>query len=183
MSDLAERVIGAIDERAAGWARVARRHPLVNRVMYTLSMLGDDGRVWIGAAVFEASRRPRSLPSFLHTVSWLGIESATVNLGLKRVVERPRPLQLDAHAHRLRTPQDTSFPSGHASSAAAMAVILSSGSRLAPLWVTLAAGIGLSRVHVGVHHASDVLAGWAIGAAFGFLAVQLRPDGWSRPTR
>jgi undecaprenyl-diphosphatase len=73
------------------------------------------------------------------------------------------------HEHRLRIPVDTSFPSGHASSSATMAVLLSERTPFAPLWAGLAVGIGASRVHVGVHHGSDVVAGWAVGVVFGLL--------------
>lgn len=142
--------------------------------MYTLSRLGDDGRVWVAASAVEAFRSPQPSRRFLHAVAWLGIESAVVNGVLKRIARRPRPQPLTEHEHKLRIPTDTSFPSGHAASAATMATILSEGSPLAPVWLGLAAGIGASRVHVGVHHATDVLAGWAVGVAFGLVARSTR---------
>jgi undecaprenyl-diphosphatase len=137
--------------------------------MYRLSWLGDDGRVWFVAAAFEAVRRGRPLPRFLHSVAWLGVESAVVNLVVKKVVRRPRPLDQREHARDLRIPTDTSFPSGHAASAATMAVLLSHDSPMAPVYLALAAGIGASRVHVGVHHGSDVVVGWAVGTVFGAI--------------
>lgn len=162
------------DDRAAALALRARRSPAISRAMYTLSMLGDDGRVWIVAAAVEAVRDGRSTARFTHGVAWLGVESVVVNLAIKKVAHRPRPDGITEHEHRLRIPKDTSFPSGHAASAATMAVILSEGSPLAPLWTGLALAIGASRVHVGVHHGSDVVAGWLIGAAFGVAARRTR---------
>ena len=57
----------------------------------------------------------------------------------------------------------------------AVRIQLSDGSSLAPLWCTLAVGIAWSRVHVGVHHASDVLGGLAIGTAIGLAARHVAP--------
>lgn len=169
-------LVRRFDDRAAAVALAARRVPTLHRAMYGLSAFGDDGRVWFAAAGLEAARRHRrpadAAATFLHAAAWLGIESAFVNLAIKRVARRPRPPQPTEHEHRLRIPTDTSFPSGHAASAACMAVVLGSGSQLAPVWTLLAAGIGASRVHVGVHHASDVVAGWAVGAAIGVVAVR-----------
>jgi undecaprenyl-diphosphatase len=51
-----------------------------------------------------------------------------------------------------------------------MATVLSNGSPLAPLWWALAASIAWSRVHVGAHHASDVVAGLVVGTAVGAIA-------------
>ncbi len=165
------RVAARLDALAAARADRARALPGVDLVMYRMSWLGDDGRVWFAAAALEAVRRGRPLPWFLHSVVWIGLESAAVNLVLKRLVRRPRP---SAHAERvhgrdLRIPTDTSFPSGHAASAATMSVLLSQDSPLAPLYLAVAAGIGSSRVYLGLHHGTDVAVGWAVGGAFGVL--------------
>lgn len=81
-------------------------------------------------------------------------------------------------------PKSSSFPSNHATTTMALAVWLTylfpAG---APLFYGIAFVIGISRVYVGVHYPSDVLAGWAIGALFGTLMVyagrkllKLRPN-------
>ncbi len=137
--------------------------------MYVLSACGDDGRIWFAASLVEAVR-VRSPRRLLELVCWLGAESAVVNLGIKRVVRRPRPDHLTDHELWLRIPSDSSFPSGHAASSGLMAVLLSRSSPFAPLWVAIAVGVGASRVHVGVHHGSDVVAGWAVGVGMGLVA-------------
>lgn len=167
------RVVQLVDDRSAAFALAARRRPVLHRSMYLLSRCGDDGRIWFVAAGIEAGR-VRSPARAVHDLVWLGIESAVVNLVVKRLARRPRPDVVTLHEHQLRIPVDTSFPSGHASSSATMAVLLSDDSPLAPVWVALAAGIGASRVHVGVHHGTDVLAGWAVGVVFGLVARRTR---------
>ncbi|AIK86281.1 phospholipid phosphatase [Corynebacterium glutamicum] len=81
---------------------------------------------------------------------------------LKRAFERPRPNT----AEHLVVETNFSFPSSHAVGAAACAVAMGySVNRWwkLTLWV-IALLVGLSRLYVGVHWPSDVLAGWAIGA-------------------
>ena len=138
--------------------------------MYTASALGDDGRIWIAASALRARCGPDPVHRFARQMTWLSIESILVNGPAKRAVRRPRPTRYQrVHPHRLRHPSDSSFPSGHAASAATMAMLLSEDG-LAPLWWSIALTIAASRVYVGVHHASDVAAGLAVGTAFGYLA-------------
>jgi undecaprenyl-diphosphatase len=106
-------------------------------------------------------------------MAWLGIESALVNGPAKGAVRRQRPVPIVDHRFPLRRPGTSSFPSGHAASAATMAMVLSEDG-LAPLWWSLALTIAASRVYVGVHHATDVAAGLAIGATIGYAARHVR---------
>ena len=90
---------------------------------------------------------------------------------LKFFIQRPRPegeqglfyLKIDQH----------SFPSGHAVRTGGLCVVLAG---LLPLWGTLVlllwgVSVGLSRVALGLHYASDVLAGWFIGAGAGLALL------------
>ena len=105
--------------------------------------------------------------SILELSLLLGAESLLVNQGLKRLFRRSRPdMGSRTHPHKIRKPQTSSFPSGHASSAVLAASILSKGSKLAPAYKVLAALVATSRIHVRAHHASDVIAGAAVGMIF-----------------
>lgn len=94
-----------------------------------------------------------------------------VSTVLKYFIQRPRPpgeqglfyLKIDQH----------SFPSGHAVRIGGLWVVLAS---LLPVWGMAAlllwgVGVGLSRVALGLHYASDVLAGWLIGAGVGLALL------------
>jgi membrane-associated phospholipid phosphatase len=94
--------------------------------------------------------------------------SSIASTSIKIVVDRPRP-----HDNPLiPLPSSASFPSGHATTAFAAAVALS---LLVPrtgwLAIPLAAVIAYSRVYLGVHYWSDVIAGALIGSAVAVLVV------------
>lgn len=86
-------------------------------------------------------------------------------LGVRELVGRPRPCNRFSRTS-VPCPATPSFPSDHAAMAAAGSAILCRlEPRATPLLLPLAAGIAGSRVRLGVHHATDVAAGAALGAA------------------
>ena len=92
---------------------------------------------------------------------------------LKSIVKRERPVPEFERPLHLRMPRTSSFPSGHASAAFCAATLLSDGDRLAPLYYAAATIAATSRMHVRIHHASDVLAGAAIGITIGWVVKRL----------
>jgi undecaprenyl-diphosphatase len=102
----------------------------------------------------------------------LGIESFLTNVVVKSFVRRVRPDRGPEPEgplpYGMRVPITSSFPSGHATAAFTAAVFLSDGDpQLAPVWFGLAGAVAFSRVYVRMHHASDVVAGAALGLAVG----------------
>lgn len=159
---------------------VAARHwPGADHLLPRLSRSANHGVLWCAAAAaLAASRTPRARRAAARGLASLGLASLTINTLGKRSVRRPRPV-LDPVplVRRLkRQPITTSFPSGHAASAAAFAtgVALESpawGAAVAPV----AAAVAVSRVYTGVHFPSDVLAGAALGAGAAFAVRGLVP--------
>jgi undecaprenyl-diphosphatase len=95
--------------------------------------------------------------------------SAVVNLLVKPIGRRRRPDRAEQHvpdARKVRMPASASFPSGHTAAAVAFA---SSASRALPVaglpLHALAALVGYSRVHTGVHYPGDVIGGAVLGSA------------------
>lgn len=113
------------------------------------------------------------------------IGATLVSLGLKLLFARPRPDVVE-HLVGVSTP---SFPSGHALLSAA--IYLTLGALLAREFpqpalrryflgaaVTLTVLVGLSRIYLGVHWPSDVLAGWVIGSLWAWGCWRMA--GWLR---
>jgi undecaprenyl-diphosphatase len=152
-----------------------RGHRGVDRMFYAASELGDFSLVWHLIGATRALRADDPMADAMRTSSVLGVESLIVNQGVKRLFQRERPLHESPRPHRLRTPLTSSFPSGHASAAFVAAAVLSDGSRAKPLYYGLAVVVASSRVYVRIHHASDVVAGAALGYALGRMAVRMWP--------
>jgi membrane-associated phospholipid phosphatase len=98
-------------------------------------------------------------------VGFAGATAWTLAQGAKPLLPRERPYQADGAERLVVEPSGTSWPSGHAAVAAAMASTLGQGRGVLTRATlsAVAAAVGLSRVYVGVHHASDVVAGAGIG--------------------
>jgi undecaprenyl-diphosphatase len=121
----------------------------------------------------DLRRRPRAVPwtAALATVALLA--ASLTSALLKDALDRVRPaLAEPAVTALVPIPGDASMPSGHAATAAAAAgVVALLHPRLRLPLLALVAAIGLSRVYLGVHYPSDVLAGLALGAGVAWLTV------------
>lgn len=169
-----DRFDDAVD---AAWGRALRGRPLADRVFYLASEVGDFSVLWLLVAGVQGLWSDEEADASIRLAVLLLAESILVNQGIKRLVHRPRPDPVDPRPLHLRKPMTSSFPSGHASSAMAAAGILSRRHPNArPLYYGLAAVVATSRIHVQVHHASDVIAGAAIGAAFARAAERIWPQ-------
>ncbi|HEY1054499.1 MAG TPA: phosphatase PAP2 family protein [Emticicia sp.] len=95
---------------------------------------------------------------------------------LKKVVDRPRPGETYSFIHPYIIETDPSFPSGHTTAAFSAATSLSLAARKwyvtvpAYLW---AGTVAYSRLHLGVHYPSDVLAGAVIGAGSAWASYKV----------
>lgn len=92
---------------------------------------------------------------------------------LKHVIGRPRPFTVVPGARAMAVEDSFSFPSTHAVMAFMAAFILARCFKKPVLFFALAALVAFSRVYIGVHFVSDVLAGAAIGALIGWLLVKV----------
>jgi undecaprenyl-diphosphatase len=92
---------------------------------------------------------------------------------LKKLSQRPRPCQIEPHCWSKVLPPDRfSFPSGHTMTAFSIALVVSYFyPSLEGALLFLAASIAVSRIVLGMHFLSDVLAGMVIGVALGCGAI------------
>jgi|AGTN01.1.fsa_nt_gi PAP2 superfamily. len=97
--------------------------------------------------------------------------SMVINDDIKEIVQRMRPGGVVVSGYF--TDWSYSFPSGHAQTAFAIAAVLSAyiPRRYNLITYLLAAAVGMSRIYLGVHYFTDVIAGAAVGTLIGMLAV------------
>lgn len=178
---IAVRVLaGHADSFDRTWTLAVRKldTDVLDYVFIAFTMIGSGPLLW-GAILLVAVlaiRNHRWQLALLIAAN--GIVAQIVNLGLKTWFVRPRPTLFEEIAR----PSSWSFPSGHAMSAvqiwgviAAVLIALYPRRRVVIVLANLIliAGIGLSRVYLGVHWPTDVLAGFAAGLPFLVVSVHL----------
>jgi undecaprenyl-diphosphatase len=169
--------VRAVD-RAVDAAVSRARKPVLDAVFYPLSSAADHSLLWLATAgVREALGKARP-GTALRLAAVLGVESAVTNVALKSVFGRIRPALDPALTGPLpwglRRPVTSAFPSGHATAGFTTAVFLSRADP-GPPWYVIAGLVAFSRVYVRLHHTSDVVAGAALGLAFGWAARRFVP--------
>lgn len=153
------------DIDVSAFERIAEfQAPLLDRILPPLSEAASYSRLWIAASVVMALGGPRRRHTAVAAMTAVAATSAIANVAVKQTVRRRRPDHAVPEDRRLKQPSSSSFPSGHAASAAAFSGVV--GREIPELWLpvnALAGAVAFSRVYTGVHYPSDVLAGWLLG--------------------
>lgn len=181
----------ATPDRADGWLAEAERvdralytavagtpTPLLDGAMRRLSRAADYSRLSIAASgVLALAGGSRGRHAAVSGLASVAVTSAVVNLFVKSLGRRRRPdrsAEQVPTARQVRMPSSPSFPSGHSAAAVAFA---SGASRVLPAATVplhaLAALVGYSRVHTGVHYPGDVVVGSLLGAVLADLVAPL----------
>ena len=169
-------------QRVAQWdvrvslALQARRNRPMNLLMQALSWSGAGG-VWFGLGGGGYLLHRRGVDLFPQTPKFLACMLGAffvllVGSALKSATRRRRPFMagVGVNAAIWAPGKARSFPSTHAATAMALATaLLFTGHPFGPGVLLWALGVTFSRVWLGVHFASDVIAGALLGVAFGFL--------------
>lgn len=151
------------------------KHEYLDKFFPRYTRAGDTGGIWVLLAIIflaiDGTRETGVVIFFALTATWL------INtIGLKSFLKRVRPYEAVENIRLLvKAQRDTSFPSGHAASsfAAAVVVVIMYGGYLGIICLVLAALMAFSRVYVGVHYPLDVIVGSLVGSLIGYLSVVL----------
>ncbi len=162
--------------------------PTLDPFIRRLSRASDYKGLWLAtSAVMSAFDGRRGRQAAFRCLASVGVTSVMADYVAKVAFKRARPAASSVPQERVgRRPTSSSFPSGHTASAFAFATAFGREYPLLQLPITaLAAAVGYSRVHTGVHYPSDVLAGAVIGsgtaALTGALLDRLRRLGDPHP--
>lgn len=150
------------------------------RFFALISRLGD-GAFWYALmAGLVAFGGRNGAAAALHLAA-IGLASLILYKALKRWTRRPRPCTADLRIRAWVAPLDEfSFPSGHTLHAVGFTIVaLSYVPSLAWLLIPFAASVAVSRVVLGLHYPSDVLAATGIGSALALGSIWLRDNAMS----
>jgi membrane-associated phospholipid phosphatase len=162
-----------LDERVLRVFRTVGHDARSERAVAEFSRLGEHAGVWLAIGVtgwsVDVSRRPAWRRA---TGTVAGVYA--LNTAIKFVVRRQRPQLVDLPA-LTKTPTQLSFPSAHASTAFTGALAYSRLGLPAGALYSLALGLAASRLYLGVHYPSDVVAGALLGTLVAALATESDP--------
>lgn len=174
---------------ADGLNRIVSPSPATVEALLWLTALGDTLTavcVFVLTTAWLLVRSERRLAAFVATT---GLGLAVLVPVTKLLVGRPRP---EVAVSVAELPGSASFPSGHAMISlvtwtTVALVLLPSVRRRARPWLLVAAlavalVVGATRVALGVHFVSDVVAGWALGAAW-LVVITTAFRAWQRDER
>lgn len=147
-------------------------HPILDRIFYWITTIGNGGAVWIGIALICLMRKKQRYTGMMVLIALIigGLGSEVI---LKPIIARERPfIAYSDITTLLDFTKGFSFPSGHTTSSfAAMTVLCARMGKWRWGAVMLAIAIAFSRLYFHVHYPSDILVGIMLGGFSGLCAL------------
>ncbi|MES2636105.1 MAG: phosphatase PAP2 family protein [Pseudomonadota bacterium] len=164
----------ALDSALCVTVSHSNQYRLIRDWFRLISRLGD-GVFWYGLMLaIILSQQADGIQPFLHMLA-AGLTGTLIYKWLKQKTHRPRPFQVRQDVWVIGKPLDHfSFPSGHTLHAVAFSVVaMHYYPELSIVLLPFTVMIAMSRVILGLHYPSDVLAGASIGYAIAQLYLML----------
>ena len=185
--EMMEQETAGVDEAVSLWIRQFDT-PVLDQVMRAITTLGDAWLLLIVALLVSGWAYARGLKSLTWRMLVLVFVTGALNMGLKMGFNRTRPDLFE----EIVAPQSASFPSGHAMGAAvvygmtayALAHVYPARRHLVRVAMgLLVVLIGTSRLYLGVHWFSDVIAGFLAGGLLLACHIASLPSSFYDPDR
>lgn len=155
------------------WIQENMRTDLMTTIMKAITRLGDGGSLWIVLAIvllaLNKTRKVGATSALALIITFL-----TVNVGIKNVVARTRPYEvIEGLTNLVGKQSDFSFPSGHSAHAFAVGVVIliMMPKKIGVPVFVISILMAFSRLYVGVHYPTDVIAGVVLGTIIAFISV------------
>ena len=164
-----------IDGQILLWIQEYLRFPALTSVMKDITNLGNAGILWILITIVLLLDKKTRNVGYMSALALIG-SLIVDNILLKNLVARTRPYEvIDGLKLLIEKQSDYSFPSGHTGSSFASAIVLwkELPRKYGVMALIVAVLIAYSRLYVGVHYPSDVLAGVVIGTVLALVSVWL----------
>jgi membrane-associated phospholipid phosphatase len=156
-------VVRSLDLALLRALRGHRGPPWLERTLLVFTRAGEHGLLWQVVCLVGAALDRRRRPLLLRAMGTVFL-AYLLNIALKYVVRRRRPA-IPGLPPLSSTVTSLSFPSAHSTTSfAAARLLIRAGLPASPIYA-LATTMALSRLYVGVHYPTDVLAGAVLGTA------------------
>ena len=165
----------ALDEAVFHWLFQSTRALRKSRLAFWLSRSGD-GPYYALFALFAGIAAIEGSVLFIQRALLAFAIEIPLFIGLKNLLRRDRPILLRKYKPVLRPADRFSFPSGHSTAAFLFAaLVVASFPVWAPVFYGWATCVAISRVALGVHYPSDVVAGAILGTMIAGFVVAVLP--------
>ncbi|OAB48303.1 phosphatase PAP2 family protein [Paenibacillus antarcticus] len=163
-----------LDQRLFQWINGRLHNHILNFFLYYLTNLGGATFTISASLLAWAFGSPSWSTAGAQAAIALAISHIPVAIA-KKLYPRIRPYLALPDTNTFRNPlSDHSFPSGHTTAAFAITIpFITAIPELLPLFLSLSIIVGFSRIYLGLHYPSDVLAGVVIGTSVATMTVAI----------